>query len=100
MAILSTQVKALCVQVHQKLFTITVDPVPMVNAIANHNLCSGASSAVIHFSGGIPGTTFNWTNSNTNIGLSANGTGDINPFTVTNSTGAAITAVVTETATY
>ncbi len=83
-----------------KTFTIIVDPVPTVNAIADQNLCSGASSAVIHFSGGIPGATFNWVNSNTNIGLPANGTGDINPFTVTNSTGTTITAVVTVTPTY
>lgn len=83
-----------------KTFTITVDPSPAVNTVADQNLCNGALSQAVNFSGGVAGTTYNWVNSNTNIGLAANGTGNINPFTVTNNTGAAITAVITVTPTY
>lgn len=80
-----------------KSFTITVNPAPSVNTVADQNLCSGALSQAVTFSGGVAGTVYNWVNSNTNIGLPANGTGNINPFTVTNSTATAITAVITVT---
>lgn len=80
-----------------KNFTITVNPLPFVNTIADQNLCSGSMSQRINFSGGAAGTVYNWSNSNPNIGLAANGTGNIDPFTVTNNTAAAMTAVITVT---
>lgn len=83
-----------------KNFTITVQPALAVNAVTDQNLCSGALSQAINFSGGAAGTVYTWVNNNTNIGLPANGTGNINPFTVTNNTGTAITAVVTVTPTF
>jgi len=80
-----------------KTFTITVDPSTAVNAVADQNLCSGALTQAVNFSGGVAGTVYNWVNSNTNIGLPANGSGNIAPFTVTNNTAAAITAAITVT---
>src|SRR5690606_30619043 len=41
--------------------------------------------------------TYNWTNNNTAIGLSASGAGDIASFTATNNTSAPITATITVT---
>jgi len=49
------------------------------------------------FTGGLPGTIYNWTNSNPSIGLPASGTGDIASFTGINLGG--VTAVGTITVT-
>ncbi|MBU6261747.1 MAG: PKD domain-containing protein, partial [Bacteroidetes bacterium] len=65
-------------------FTIAVNPIPTVNAVANQELCTGAPTALVSFSGFVPGTIFNWTNSNTSIGLTATGTGNIPSFTTIN----------------
>jgi gliding motility-associated-like protein len=67
-------------------FTLTVLPTPTVDAISNQVECVGAATdAVLFTSGfGVTGTVFNWTNSNTAIGLGANGVGDIPSFTTTN----------------
>ncbi|XOV69111.1 MAG: T9SS type A sorting domain-containing protein [Fluviicola sp.] len=59
----------------------TVDPIP------DQEICEGDNTTAINFSGGVVGTTFDWTNSDTGIGIGANGTGDIGVFTGTNSTG-------------
>ncbi|MBK7336699.1 MAG: right-handed parallel beta-helix repeat-containing protein [Saprospirales bacterium] len=80
-------------------FTITVNPTPTVADPANQLLCAGASTSVT-FSGTVAGTVFSWTNSNTAIGLGASGTGNILPFTVTNNTGATLTATITVTPSY
>ena len=78
-------------------FTITVNPTPIVNAITNQTLCNGSATNAIAFSGAVAGTTYNWTNNNTNIGLAASGTGNINSFTAVNNTNAPITATITVT---
>jgi len=56
-------------------FTITVNPLPVVDAVSNRNACAG-DSVLINFSG-TPGATFAWTNSNTAIGLPAGGSGNL-----------------------
>jgi gliding motility-associated-like protein len=56
-------------------FSITVNPLPSVMAPANQSGCAGSTIAV-NFSGS-SGATFNWTNSNTAIGLPASGMGNI-----------------------
>ncbi len=76
---------------------ITVKPTPDVNTITNFVKCAGQPSGAINFSGSQSGTVFNWTNSNTTIGLAASGTGNIPTFTLTNSTNAAIIASITVT---
>lgn len=62
-------------------FEYYVNPIPVVNAISNASICSGSSIGPIQFSG--TGTSYEWTNSNTGIGLGPNGTGDIPVFTPT-----------------
>jgi hypothetical protein len=77
-------------------FTPTINPIPTVNDPADQTLCSGQQTSAINFSGnGVSGTTFNWSNSNSAIGLAANGTGNIAAFTA--SAGSA-TVTVTPTA--
>ena len=66
-----------------KTFTITVNPTPTVNTVTNVAACNGATVSV-PFSGFVPGTVYEWTNSNTSIGLAASGTGNLS-FTGTNS---------------
>jgi hypothetical protein len=63
----------------------------MANPVANQVFCNGSLSTLIHFTGAVPGTVYNWTNSTPSIGLPASGTGDITPFVA--STGVAIITV-------
>jgi hypothetical protein len=81
-------------------FTITVNPSPSINAMANQTVCNGTATAAVTISGPIPGTVFSWTNNNTSIGLAAGGTGNVPSFTAINNTGAPVTATVTVNATY
>lgn len=80
-----------------KTFSIIVNPSGQVNAISNQMLCNGANANSINFSTNNSGgtTSFSWTNSNTDIGLPASGNGNINSFSVTNSTASPITAIIT-----
>ena len=61
-------------------FQITVSNAPMVDAVLDQEICSDDSTTLVVLTGGSTGTTYDWTNDNTSIGLAANGTGDINPF--------------------
>jgi len=98
-----TATKNGCVSVgpNSKSFTITIRPQPVVNVIANVSICSGdAVPAVIFSANTAGGETFNWTNSNPSIGLSANGTGSISSYTSPNNfTGTDIVATITVSAT-
>jgi len=58
-------------------FSITVLPEARVNQPDNVTVCSGQPAPVSVFLSGSSGTTFNWTNSNTAIGLAAAGSGNI-----------------------
>ena len=80
-------------------FTITINPTPTVDAFANQGLCLGESSSPINFSSafGVNGTQFNWTNSNTGIGLQAVGTGPIGSFTAMNTSNNPVNATITVT---
>jgi gliding motility-associated-like protein len=77
-------------------FTITVNPTPTVTDPADQVICAGGSTTAVNFTG-TAGTTFNWTNNNTSIGLGASGTGNIGSFTAVNGGGAAVTATITVT---
>ena len=81
-------------------FTITVNPTPTVAAVTNQVLCNGAATTAVAFTGATTGTVYNWTNSNTSIGLAASGTGDIASFTAVNTGATAATATITVTPTY
>jgi len=76
---------------------VTVSPLPTVAGIASQTKCNGATTDVISFTGSVPSTVFNWTNSNPAIGLAATGTGNILAFTATNNTNTAITATIVVT---
>lgn len=65
-------------------FAYTVTPTPTVNATGNQVLCNNDTTASISFTGTTPGTLYSWTNSNTSIGTTASGSGDIASFTATN----------------
>lgn len=76
--------------------TVTVGGNPTVNAVNAQTFCSGVTAPATLFSGSA-GATFNWTNSNTAIGLAASGSGNLPSYTATNTTGAPITATITVT---
>lgn len=80
-------------------FTITVNPIPNVNAIVPQTICAGNTTTAVTFGGNVAGTTYAWANSNTAIGLGASGSGNLNSFTGTNATGAPISGTITVTPT-
>lgn len=64
--------------------SVTVQPLPTVNPIANQNYCNSEIAPSVSVTGPVAGTTFTWTNSNPSIGLSPLGSGDIPSFTAIN----------------
>ncbi len=64
-----------------------------VDPIADVSYCEGENSVAISFTGSAA-TTFDWTNSNTSIGLPASGSGNIASFVVSNGTGASISSTI------
>jgi PKD repeat protein len=54
---------------------------PTVTNPGSQTVCLGSSSNAINFTGSSGNTTYNWSNSNTAIGLGASGTGNISAFT-------------------
>lgn len=78
-------------------FTITVNPTPTVNPLSNQSICSGDATIPVTFSGAIPGTQFNWTNSNPSIGLAGSGSGDIPSFVTINGGNTVQVATITVT---
>ena len=79
------------------VYTITVNPTPTVNVPADFSVCNGASVAATNFTSLVSGTTYTWANSNTTIGLGANGTGNISGFNATNTSPDPISANITVT---
>jgi hypothetical protein len=58
-------------------FPIVISPGPTMNAVNSVTQCAGTFVS-ISFAGGAPGTMYEWTNDNPDIGLAGNGTGNIN----------------------
>ncbi len=85
---------------NSQTFTITVNPTPTVNPVANQVLCNGSSTAAVNFTGSVFGTIYNWTNNNPSIGLAASGAGNIASFVATNATNAPVVATITVTPNY
>ena len=77
--------------------TVNVNPTPDVDQPANQAVCNGDSTDAVIFTGSVPGTIYTSTNSDTSIGLAANGTGGIEKFLATNSSNAPVTATITVT---
>ncbi len=80
-------------------FTITVNPGPTVNTVANQAICNNDSTAAVTFSGAGNGATYSWSNNNTSIGLAASGNGDIASFQGTNTGNNAVIATIVATST-
>ena len=77
--------------------TIEVYPTPTVDDPTDLVVCNNASTATVTFTGAVSGTTFNWTNDNTSIGLAESGSGDILSFTATNTGATPQVATITVT---
>jgi hypothetical protein len=82
-----------------KSFTITVNPLGMVENVENQILCSGSTTTAITFSTANTGgnTLYSWTNDLPGIGLASSGTGNIAAFTALNSGSAPAVATITVT---
>jgi len=78
-------------------FTVKINPIPTVNAVANQTVCNNAPTTAVNFTGAVPGTIFNWTNNTPSIGLPASGTGNIPSFIATNPGASPVTATITVT---
>lgn len=78
-------------------FVITVNPTPTASVASSQVLCAGNSTSVIIFSGSVSSTIFNWTNTNSAIGLASSGTGNIPSFTTVNGTLVPLIATISVT---
>jgi gliding motility-associated-like protein len=78
-------------------FTITVNPIPIVNTVNDITVCSGSSIPMSTYNSTPTGATFSWVNSNTSIGLGANGTGNTPTFTASNLNPNPITGIISVT---
>lgn len=78
---------------------VEVKPTPQVILPPNIIVCHGVVVPQTNFSGTVNNTTYNWTNSNANIGLQVNGNGSIPPFIANNTGTAPVTSTVTVTPT-
>ena len=78
--------------------TITVNPSPVVNAVANAAYCNNTPGAAISFSSPTTGgtITYSWT-STANVGFGTGANGNIPAYTATNNTSSVVTATVTVT---
>ncbi len=66
-------------------YTITVNPTPVVATVPNSVVCSGDQVLPINLQSQVAGTVFNWTNSNSSVGLAATGNTAVIPaFTAIN----------------
>jgi hypothetical protein len=75
---------------------VVVNPTPKINFIRDTSFCNGAFVRNgIQFGSPSPNASFTWTNSNTTIGLPANGSGSLPAFIATNNTNAVQTATIT-----
>ena len=79
-------------------FTITIKASPQIADLTNQALCNRATTSPILLTGTINATTYSWTNNNPSIGLSTNGSGDINSFTAVNNTSSPVNAVISVSA--
>lgn len=77
--------------------TVTVNPIPTVSILTDKEFCNGETTSLLSLTGPVAGTTFTWTNNNTAIGLTSNGSEEIPSFLATNSTNAPVSSTITVT---
>ena len=80
-------------------YTISVNPIPTVNAVPSATYCSGIAVPANTFTGSVTATTFNWVNSNTTIGAAGSGVNTVTGFNATNTGATSISGVITVTPT-
>jgi len=80
-------------------FSIIVNPVVTVNDVTNRIVCNNSLISPIHFTGNTLNASYNWTNTNTSIGLAASGMGDISQFVAQNTGSVPIIDTMTVTPT-
>jgi gliding motility-associated-like protein len=79
-------------------FQIRVKPTPTVQQASNITVCKGVGIPTISFSGSpIGNTIYNWTNSNTLIGVVSSGQADINGFNAGNPSNIPINGIISVT---
>jgi hypothetical protein len=74
---------------------ITINTLPVVDAVPNQTVCAGSPTVAVNFTG--TATSYSWTNDNNTIGLASTGNGNIPSFTAMNITNAATIANITVT---
>jgi gliding motility-associated-like protein len=74
--------------------TVAVNPIPVVDPIANQNVCNGDPILASNFTSSPTGSVFDWTNSNTSIGLASSGSGNTPAFNAINATGSSISGTI------
>ncbi len=83
-----------CESPSRNLVTLTIHPLPTVNAIDNQVVCNTDVIAEIPVTGPVSETAFTWTNSHPGIGLQASGSGNIPTFTAINTGTTPVTATI------
>jgi hypothetical protein len=78
--------------------TVTVNPAPIFNVIANAAYCNNDAATAINFNTNVSGATITWT-STVNVGFGTSGNGNIPAYTATNTGTTPVTTTVTVTAT-
>ncbi|MBK9105729.1 MAG: proprotein convertase P-domain-containing protein [Saprospiraceae bacterium] len=82
-------------------FTITINPVPTINAVANQTYCAGSTVPAVVFTSNVPGVVFNWSRTAAAIGLApTSGTGSVPTYTATNPGSTPISSTFTASASY
>jgi Leucine rich repeat/Bacterial Ig-like domain (group 2) len=89
-----------CVGTTPEIFTITVNPTPTVTpSLLTQVICNGLPTTAVTFTP-VSGVVYNWTNDKPEIGLVANGMGDVASFMAKNTGTAPITAKIKVTPSY
>lgn len=75
-------------------YTITVLPTPVMSAVTPISVCTGTVIPASVFVSTVANTTFNWTNTNSAIGVGTSGTGNVPSFTSANTSSSAIVGTI------
>ncbi len=80
-----------------KSYTITINPVAVIDPVTGQQLCGGTNTAPVNFTSNISSATYTWINDNPAIGLPASGSGNIPSFTAINNGATTAVAHITVT---
>ena len=83
--------------VNSDTIKVTVIPIPDINPVDDQVLCSGSSTYAINFTGSVPNTVFNWTNSIYSIGIADSGSGNIASFIAMDNGSDLVKSIITVT---